>query len=245
MDLAIELRNISKEFSLWQNRFLSIKEFLLNPKNYVEFLKSRKIKVLSNINLKVYRGEAISIVGKNGSGKSTLLYIIAKIIKPTKGKVIINGRIFPLLELGTGFHPELTGLENIMLSGLLLGLRKKELISKLESIIEFSELGDFIFQPIKIYSSGMISRLAFSIAINTNPDILLIDEILAVGDISFQKKCRQKIKELKQKGITIVIVSHNEHDIKDLSDRVIVLHKGEIIYDGNVDIGIGIYNQLN
>ena len=245
MDLAIELRNISKEFSLWQNRFLSIKEFLLNPKNYVEFLKSRKIKVLSNINLKVYRGEAISIVGKNGSGKSTLLYIIAKIIKPTRGKVIINGRIFPLLELGTGFHPELTGLENIMLSGLLLGLRKKELISKLESIIEFSELGDFIFQPIKIYSSGMISRLAFSIAINTNPDILLIDEILAVGDISFQKKCRQKIKELKQKGITIVIVSHNEHDIKDLSDRVIVLHKGEIIYDGNVDIGIGIYNQLN
>ena len=244
MEVAVQLSNITKEFKLSKITNLGFKSFLLNLKSNILLLRNNKITVLKNINLTIRKGEVVGIIGKNGSGKSTLLSIIAGTIKPNTGRVYVNGTLFPLLELGAGFHPELTGIENIILNGLLLGLRKKEILSKLEEIKNFSGLGEFLYQPIRTYSSGMISRLAFSLAANIKPEILLIDEILAVGDIEFQKKCRKKLLEFKKSGVTIILVSHNESDIKSLCDRLVILNNGEITYDGEVDSGLSFYKEL-
>jgi lipopolysaccharide transport system ATP-binding protein len=244
METAIQLSNVVKEFKLYKATSIGIKSFLINFKYHLQLLKKNRITVLKNINLEIRKGETVGILGKNGSGKSTLLSIIAGTIKPNKGKVIVNGTVFPLLELGAGFHPELTGVENIILNGLFLGLRKKEILSKLEAIIDFSELGDFVFQPIKTYSSGMISRLAFSLAANVDPDILIIDEILAVGDAKFQEKCKNKMLEFKEKKATILLVSHSESDIKSLCNRLIILNNGSIAYDGDTIPGLEFYRKL-
>ena len=187
----IEIKNVSKKFKLYHDKATTLKERLL-------FLRSKKADVfwaLNNINLTIERGKTVGLIGHNGSGKSTLLKLITKIIYPTEGEIITHGRVSSLLELGAGFHPDFTGRENIYINASIFGLSKKEIDKRLDSIIRFSELEDFIDSPIRTYSSGMYTRLAFSVAVHVDPDILLIDEILAVGDINFQKKCIAKIKE--------------------------------------------------
>lgn len=225
-DIAVNFKSVSKYYSSYQTKY-GFKHFLLNLPKYIK-RKSEKIWVLRRVTFSIYKREAVAFIGRNGAGKSTLLALIAGIVKPNEGEVSTSGRIVPLLELGTGFHPDLTGLENIVLNGVLLGMRKKEVENKIDSIVEFSELGDFIYQPVRIYSSGMIARLGFSIAVHANPDILLVDEVLSVGDVGFQKKCIDKILELKSEGVTIVFVSHNMEQVKLLCNRAFLLENGGV-----------------
>lgn len=184
-------------------------------------MRNTRYEALLDISFEVYKGETFGIIGRNGAGKSTALGLIAGVLKPSKGRVIVNGRISPLLELGAGFHFELTGRENIMLNGVLLGLTRAEVKKKIDEIIEFSELGAFIDQPIRTYSSGMLARLGFSVVSSLDPEILLIDEILAVGDMEFQKKCTDRMMGFKNSGVTMVFVSHNMVDVLQICDRVV------------------------
>lgn len=226
---AIEIRNMSKSFKIQSDKAKSLKAlFVGHRKNKVQ-----KFEVLKSINLDIKRGETVCLIGSNGSGKSTLLKLMTKIIYPNKGVIETNGKIASLLELGAGFHPDFTGRENIYFNAAVFGLTRKQIESRVEDIIEFSELGDFIDEPIRTYSSGMYMRLAFSIAINVDADILLIDEILAVGDQHFQDKCYDKLKELRDDdNKTIVIVSHSLGVVKDLCERAIWIYKGSIKLDG-------------
>lgn len=176
---------------------------------------------IENISFRIYRGEAVALTGCNGAGKSTSLSLLAGVIKPTEGTIPVRGRIASMLELGGGFHPELTGRENIILNATLTGIRRKEIIEKMPAIIAFSELGDFIDEPVRVYSSGMLARLGFSVISQADPDILIIDEVLAVGDAAFQRKCLDTINDFKHKGVTILFVSHNMHDVCAVCDKVI------------------------
>jgi lipopolysaccharide transport system ATP-binding protein len=196
---------------------------------------------IRNINLEVKSGEIVGVIGRNGAGKSTLLKILSSITSPTTGTIKLSGRIGSLLEVGTGFHPELTGRENIYLNGAILGMKRVEIEEKLNEIIEFSEISDFIDTPIKRYSSGMTVRLAFAVAAHLEPEILLVDEVLAVGDVEFQKKCIGKMDEVSKNGRTIIFVSHNLSSIRRLCNRLVVLKNGEKIHDGNVEEGINKY----
>ena len=227
METVIEFKDVHKIFYLSNSS--GIKETILHFREYLKNRKKRRFVALKGISFKVEKGESLGIIGHNGAGKSTILGLIAGVIKPDKGKVVVKGNIAPLLELGAGFHPELTGRENIILNSIILGMTKKEALNKTDEIIEFSGLSDFIDQPIRTYSSGMLARLGFSVAVHTNPDILLIDEILAVGDEEFQKKCLDKIKSFKNSGVTIVFVSHNIEQVNQISDRVIKIDKGKIV----------------
>ena len=186
-------------------------------------------------------GETIGVIGKNGAGKSTILGLLAGVLKPSSGQVTVVGRIAPLLELGAGFHPELSGRENILLNGILLGMLKREVEEKRDEIIEFSELEEFIDQPIRTYSSGMLARLGFSVAVHCDPDILLVDEVLAVGDQDFQEKCIEKMRIFKQEQKTIVFVSHNRDEILKVCDRVIWIDQGIVYREGPVDQVINEY----
>ena len=225
---AILFDRVSKSYHLYHPMTGGIKSFLFHLPEAVKTLKNSRYEVLREVTFRVGQGESLGIIGRNGAGKSTLLGLIAGIIKPTKGKITVQGRISPLLELGGGFHPELTGRENIVMNGVLLGLTKNEVFQKMDEIIEFSELGDFIDQPIRIYSSGMLARLGFSVVANLDPEILLIDEILAVGDMEFQKKCLKKMMDFKKSGVTMVFVSHSMENIKLLCDRVIWIDRNTI-----------------
>jgi len=240
--VRIEFKNVTKYYTLLNTG--GIKNFLFNLFSEIKRIKNSRFLALDNISFSIFDKDVVGIIGKNGAGKSTLLSLIAGVIKPSSGKIKVYGRIAPLLELGAGFHPDLTGYENIILNGILLGMTKKEIMKKIDSIIEFSELGDFIFQPIRIYSSGMLSRLGFSIAVHVNPDILLIDEVLSVGDMKFQEKCINKILEFKKIGKTIVFVSHDIGTVKKLCNRVLVIHNHKLIYDGKVEKGVEIYENL-
>ena len=198
---------------------------------------------LSNISFEVKKGEALGVIGHNGAGKSTLLKLITQVTAPTKGRIYLKGRVASMLEVGTGFHPELTGRENIYLNGAILGMSKKEIDAKIEDIIEFSECRQFIDTPVKRYSSGMYVKLAFSVAANLNSEIMIMDEVLAVGDVSFQNKCIQKMKEVSNSGRTILYVSHNMGTIRKLCTRCICLSKGEIVCDSDVETAIDFYSQ--
>lgn len=188
---------------------------------------------IKDISFDVNNGEILGIIGKNGAGKSTLLKILSRIVEPTTGQATVNGRVASLLEIGTGFHQELSGRENIYLNGTILGMKKREINKNFDGIVEFSEVGKFIDTPVKRYSSGMYVRLAFAIAAHLNPDVLIIDEVLAVGDVAFQKKCLGKMSETAQSGRTVIFVSHNMHTIQSLCTRTILLDEGKIIKDGN------------
>lgn len=188
---------------------------------------------IKNISFEVNNGEILGIIGKNGAGKSTLLKILSRIVEPTTGQATVNGRVASLLEIGTGFHQELSGRENIYLNGTILGMKKREINKNFDGIVEFSEVGKFIDTPVKRYSSGMYVRLAFAIAAHLNPDVLIIDEVLAVGDVAFQKKCLGKMSETAQSGRTVIFVSHNMHTIQSLCTRTILLDEGKIIKDGD------------
>lgn len=187
---------------------------------------------LKHVSFEVPHGTTVGIIGRNGSGKSTILKIIAGVYKPTGGEAEVNGSIAPLIELGAGFHPELTGRENILINGLLLGLSKREIFDIQEQIIEFAEIGDFIDAPVKQYSSGMYMRLGFSVATTVNPDILLVDEILAVGDAGFREKCLNRIRAFRNDGKTILMVSHDQDTVRKFCDRVLLIHQGQLLADG-------------
>lgn len=239
-DNAIIVSNVTKSFKLFYDKPSTLKERLVfwNKK------KSDEHEVLKNINLNIKKGETVALIGTNGSGKSTLLKLMTKIIYPTTGKIITNGKLTSLLELGAGFHQDFTGRENIYFNAAIFGLTKKEIDERLEDIIEFSELGEFIDSPVRTYSSGMYMRLAFSVAINVEADILLIDEILAVGDQHFQDKCFEKLKELKNSNKTIVIVSHSLGAVKLLCDRAVWLFNGEVKMDGKTNDVIDEYLKV-
>ncbi|MBR1416220.1 MAG: ABC transporter ATP-binding protein [Bacilli bacterium] len=228
-DVAIKVVNMTKSFKLYSDKANTLKERLVRGwKNKPEIRT-----VLKSIDLTISKGETVALIGVNGSGKSTLLKLMTKIIYPNKGTVKTNGKLTSLLELGAGFHPDFTGRENIYFNAAIFGLTKEEIDQRLNEIIEFSELGDFIDSPVRTYSSGMYMRLAFSVAINVDADILLIDEILAVGDQHFQDKCFQKLEELSNSNKTIVIVSHSLGAIEKLCKRAIWIKDGEIAMDGN------------
>lgn len=226
---SIKVDNVSKKFRRYTDKRSTLKDKVLNLGKQVV----KEDWILKNINLEIEKGQAVGLIGRNGSGKSTLLKIMTKILYPDKGTLGVIGRVSSLLELGAGFHPEFTGVENIYMNASILGLSKKEIDSKLKEIISFSELGEYINQPVRIYSSGMYMRLAFSVAISVDPEILLIDEVLAVGDSAFQNKCIEKIKELKGKGKTIVIVTHDNSMVEKICDRAVWLQNGEITADGS------------
>ena len=229
--LAISIQGVSKLFRLQKQRtFKELLPALAGGQKAVETFWA-----LQDINLAIKKGETVGIIGPNGAGKSTLLKLMAGVTKPTKGEIKINGQIAPLIELGAGFHPELTGRENVTLNGVILGLSKKAIEEKFKEIVDFAELWEFIDQPIKHYSSGMYLRLAFSVAVHTSPDILLIDEILAVGDSSFQAKCFAKMEEFKKEGVTIIFVSHALGQIQSFCTRAVYLDEHRIIADGNVE----------
>jgi lipopolysaccharide transport system ATP-binding protein len=219
---AIVFDRVSKSYPRY-HQIMGIKNFLFHLPTAIRSLKNARYEVLNGISFEVYRGESFGIIGRNGVGKSTTLGLIAGVLRPDSGRVIVNGRISPLLELGGGFHPELTGRENIILNGVLLGMTRAEVLKRMDEIIEFSELGEFIDQPLRTYSSGMYARLGFSVIAHLDPEILLIDEVLAVGDIGFQKKCLDKMLGFKRMGVTIVFVSHSMGDIEKICDRVMWL----------------------
>lgn len=225
----IIVENIYKSFDIYMDKANSLKEKLL----FWNRNKREKREVLKNINLNIKDGEAVALIGVNGSGKSTLLKLMTKIIYPNKGKITTNGKLTSLLELGAGFHPDFTGRENIYFNASIFGLTRNEINNRLDKIIEFSELGSYIDNPVRTYSSGMYMRLAFAIAINVDADILLVDEVLAVGDQHFQDKCIEKMKQLKEEGKTMVFVTHSLGTVKEFCNRAIWLKDGEIKMDGN------------
>lgn len=225
---AIEIRNMYKDFKLVYDKPTTLKERIC----FWKTTKVQKRQVLKNINLDIKKGETVALIGTNGSGKSTLLKLMTKILYPNKGTLETHGKLTSLLELGAGFHPDFTGRENIYFNAAIFGLTRQEIDKRIDEIIEFSELGDFIDNPVRTYSSGMYMRLAFSIAINVDAEILLIDEILAVGDQHFQDKCFAKLKEMKESEKTIVIVTHSLGQVRELCDRAIWIYSGEVRMDG-------------
>lgn len=227
----IIVNNVSKIFYVFMDKANSLKEKMLFWKRN----KRETREVLKDINLTIKNGEAVALIGVNGSGKSTLLKLMTKIIYPTKGEIVTNGKLTSLLELGAGFHPDFSGRENIYFNASIFGLTKKQIDERLEDIIDFSELRDFIDNPVRTYSSGMFMRLAFAVAINVDADILLVDEILSVGDQHFQEKCLNKMKELKAQGKTMVFVTHSLGSARELCDRAVWLNKGHIQLDGDVN----------
>ena len=239
-EYAIRVRNLYKDFKLNSDKPMTLKERLL----YIGKNKVQKVHILKDIDLDIKKGETVALIGTNGSGKSTLLKLMTKIIYPTKGKITVNGKLTSLLELGAGFHPDFTGRENIYFNASIFGLTAKEIDKRIPEIIEFSELGELIDTPVRTYSSGMYMRLAFSVAINVDAEILLIDEILAVGDQHYQEKCFKKLHELKEAGKTIVIVSHSMESVKDLCDRAVWIYEGKIRLDGKVDKVIDEYLKV-
>jgi len=239
-NIAIQAENVSKKYSLQRQR--TFKEFL--PALLGRQETSIKFKALSHLNFEIQKGESLGILGKNGSGKSTLLKIIAGVTKPSDGRITVHGRVAPLIELGAGFHPELTGRENVYLNGSILGIKHKEMEKLYPEIVKFAELQDFMDQPIKHYSSGMYMRLAFAVAVAETPDILLVDEILAVGDQKFQKKCLVRMGEFRENGSTMVMVSHNVEQVKKYCNKGLVLHQGKQLFFGEIEQAEAIYEEL-
>ena len=226
MDTIIRAENVSMCFRMDTTRTTNLKEW------FVKWLKREqkyeKFYALKDVSLEVERGEVLGIVGRNGSGKSTLLKVISGIYKPTEGRAVSAGRVAPMLELGSGFDPELTGVENIFLNGAILGFDEKHLKAKYDEILDFSELGEFIYQPLKTYSSGMVMRLAFSVATMVEPEILIVDEILAVGDSAFQRKSFERMMQIIRGGTTVLFVSHNMEQIRELCTKVMWLDRGQV-----------------
>jgi lipopolysaccharide transport system ATP-binding protein len=229
---AVRFERVSKWYPRYHSVVGGIKAALLKLPDTLRSLKRDRIVALDHVSFQIHRGETVGLVGPNGSGKSTILALVAGVLRPQAGRVEVRGRVCPLLELGAGFHPELTGRENIVLNGVLLGLTRREVLKKMHDIIAFSELADFLDQPLRTYSSGMLARLGFSVAVHLEPEILLVDEILAVGDLHFQAKCHKKIEEFKTREVTIVFVSHSLDQVRQVCDRAIWLQAGRIQADG-------------
>ncbi len=239
MDQPIVFSNVDKYFYLQHQK--TLKELI--QAMFVRSKTLERVHALKKVSFSIKRGESIGIIGRNGAGKSTVLKLMAGVSSATKGKVEVHGRVAPLIELGAGFHPQLTGRENVFLNGVILGLTESFIVNKFDEIVEFAEIKEFIDTPVKYYSSGMYMRLAFAVSVFVDPDILLIDEILSVGDVAFQKKCITKMREFKKREITIIFVSHDLNTISDFCDKVIYLKDGEIAFEGDTKKGIAHYTQ--
>ena len=238
--LAIEVDNVQKIYKLYDKPSDRMKEAF-------GFGKKKKHKLhyaLKGVDMKIYQGETVGIIGTNGSGKSTILKIITGVLNPTSGRVLVNGRISALLELGAGFNMEYNGIENVYLNGTMMGFSEKEIEAKLPEILSFADIGDYVYQPVKTYSSGMFVRLAFAVAINIDPEILIVDEALSVGDVFFQAKCYHKFEEFKKMGKTIVFVSHDLSSISKYCDRVYLLNQGNILGEGSPKAMIDTYKRV-
>lgn len=243
---SIEVSQLSKRFVLQHDQprlFQDLALSLFRHRVREGHQRHEEFWALSGISFAVERGESLALIGKNGSGKSTCLKLLAGIMQPTSGSVKMQGRISALIELGAGFHPELTGKDNLFVNGIILGMTRSELKQRFDEIVAFAELEHFIDIPVKFYSSGMYLRLAFAIAINVNADIMLLDEVLAVGDQSFQAKCLERISELKRNGVTIVFVSHDLNAVRTLCQRTIWLDHGKLCADSNTETVIADYNK--
>jgi ABC-type polysaccharide/polyol phosphate transport system ATPase subunit len=238
MEPVITLSNLNKTFDVVHEKQMSLKAAILFRRP-----KPQRVKVLRDVTLTINRGEAVAVIGRNGSGKSTLLGIIGRVYTPTSGSVEVDGRMFTMLDAGAdaGFHPELTGRENIYFNGAIMGLKTQEITSRIDRIIEFSELGEFIDTAVKTYSAGMMMRLGFAIAVQTDPDVLLIDEALAVGDAAFQQKCYDRINEFKTEGRTIVFVTHDLAAAKSVATRAIWIDHGQVMADADPESAVAAY----
>lgn len=239
-DVAIKVDNVSKMYKLYDKPMDRLVETLGVSKQK----RHKEHYALNNVSFDVKRGETVGIIGTNGSGKSTILKIITGVLNPTDGEVIIDGRISALLELGAGFNMEYTGIENVYLNGTMIGFSKEEIDAKLDAILEFADIGDFVYQPVKTYSSGMFVRLAFAVAINIEPEILIVDEALSVGDVFFQAKCYKKFEEFKEQGKTVLFVSHDLGSIAKYCDRVVLLNKGIKKAEGNPKDMVDLYKKV-
>lgn len=239
-EVAIKVNDISKLYKLYDTPTDRLKESLgiSKKKRYKEHY------ALNHVSFEVRKGETVGIIGTNGSGKSTILKIITGVLSPTEGNIEINGRVSALLELGAGFNTEYTGIENVYLNGTMIGFSKEEIDAKLDDILKFADIGDFVNQPVKTYSSGMFVRLAFAVAINIEPEILIVDEALSVGDVFFQAKCFKKFEEFKEQGKTILFVSHDTGSIQKYCDRVILLNKGDKIMEGSPKKVVDAYKKI-
>jgi ABC-type polysaccharide/polyol phosphate transport system ATPase subunit len=237
--ISVHAENLTQRFRVIHERPDTLRElfakFLRKPVKYHDF------EAVNDVSFDVRQGEVVGFIGRNGSGKSTLLKIVAGVYRPTSGRVHVEGTIAPLIELGAGMHPELTGRENIILNGLLMGYSKNQMKEREERIIDFAEIGDFINAPVKQYSSGMYLRLAFSVATEVDPDVLILDEILAVGDFAFQQKCFDRMKSFREMGKTIIMVSHSVEQVINLCDRCILLDKGKMVFNGDPRRAVAIY----
>jgi ABC-type polysaccharide/polyol phosphate transport system ATPase subunit len=241
-DSVIVFQDVVQRFRVIQERPDTLREAF--AKLHRRRTTIHDFEAVKHVSFEVTRGTTLGIIGRNGSGKSTLLKIIAGVYRPSAGRVTVRGNVAPLIELGAGFHHELTGRENILINGLLLGLTRRQILEREQSIIEFAEIGDFIDSPVKQYSSGMYMRLAFSVATEVDPDILLIDEILAVGDAGFKQKCDRRIQAFREQGKTIILVSHDMGAMKNFCERLLLIDKGELLEDGPPDYVIARYNEM-
>lgn len=239
-DIAISVNHVSKMYKLYDNPMDRLKESLglTKKKKYKEHY------ALNDVSFQVKKGETVGIIGTNGSGKSTILKIITGVLNPTAGEVVVDGRISALLELGAGFNMEYSGIENVYLNGTMIGFSREEIDAKLQDILDFADIGDFVYQPVKTYSSGMFVRLAFAVAINIEPEILIVDEALSVGDVFFQAKCYRKFEEFKKMGKTILIVSHDLSSISKYCDKVVLLNKGVKMDEGNSKEMVDLYKKV-
>lgn len=224
---------VTKRFKIRHTH--SMKEFIVAKLMGKREAESERFTALNNMNLQIHDGETVALLGYNGSGKSTLLKMISGVMKPDEGSIKVRGKLAGLIEVGAGFHPDLTGRENVFLNGAILGMTEKQIEEKFDEIVDFSEIREFIDTEVKFYSSGMFLRLAFSVAVHTDPDVFLVDEILSVGDEPFQKKCLNRINELKESGKALVIVSHDLDMVSKLCDRGVVLEHGNVVHDGDIN----------
>ena len=238
--LAIEVDNVQKIYKLYDKPSDRLKEAF----GFGKKTKHKLHYALKGVSMKIYQGETVGIIGTNGSGKSTILKIITGVLNPTSGRVLVNGRISALLELGAGFNMEYNGIENVYLNGTMMGFSEKEIEAKLPEILSFADIGDYVYQPVKTYSSGMFVRLAFALNINVEPEILIVDEALSVGDVFFQAKCYRKMEEIKKRGTTILMVTHDMGSIIKYCDKVVLLNKGEFIAEGEPGHMVDLYKKI-
>ncbi len=238
--LAIEATGVGKRYVKYEDTPMLVSRAL---KLWSRTRRST-LWALRGVDFTVDRGECVGVIGRNGSGKSTLLQMLAGVTAPTEGRIAVNGRVAPLISVGVGFHPELSGRENVYVNGMILGLDRSEIDARFDEIVEFSEIGEFIDTPVKFYSSGMFVRLGFSVSVLADPDILLIDEVLAVGDIKFQLKCFERVEQIRQRGATIAMVSHNLNAVRRLCTRTMVIHDGELCFNGDTVEAIALYHEL-
>jgi len=237
MNAAIRVEHLNKEFLLHTSAYGSLKGMLLWWKR----TKREHLQALDDVSFTVNQGECLGVVGKNGAGKSTLLSVLARVYKQSSGEISINGRVAPLLELGAGFHPDLTGYENVFFNGVILGLTRRQVADRMEEIVALSEIGDYIGAPVRTYSSGMLLRLGFSVAVHVDASVLLVDEALSVGDLEFQKKCMQRIEKFRAAGGAILFVSHDLAAVRRTADRTLWMKKGKVILDGATEEVVSAY----